>query len=38
MAAFTEQDVLRGAWQSSRARQRVLVNQATGTAHKEEER
>jgi predicted neuraminidase len=38
MAVFTEQDVLRGAWQSSRARQRVLVNQATGTAHTEEDR
>ena len=30
MATFTEQDVVRGAWTSNRARQRVLVNQATG--------
>jgi hypothetical protein len=32
MATFTEEDVLQGAWASSRARQRVLVNQATGKA------
>lgn len=36
MAAFTEQDVLDGAWTSGSARPRVLVNQATGTAPKKE--
>ena len=30
MATFTEEDVLAGAFASERARQRVLVNQATG--------
>lgn len=30
MATFTEEDVLKGQWQSPAARQRVLVNQATG--------
>ena len=30
MATFTEGDVLNGAWASGHARQRVLVNQATG--------
>jgi predicted neuraminidase len=30
MAAFTEDDVAKGQWQSPRARQRVLINQATG--------
>ena len=38
MATFTEEDVLGGAWQSSRARRRVLVNQATGTAQARENR
>jgi hypothetical protein len=31
MAVFTEADVLAGRWASSVARQRVVVNQATGT-------
>ena len=31
MAVFTEADVLAGRWVSSVARQRVVVNQATGT-------
>ncbi|HEY5312293.1 MAG TPA: FAD-dependent oxidoreductase [Pirellulales bacterium] len=30
LATFTEQDVSTGQWQSKQARQRVLVNQATG--------
>jgi predicted neuraminidase len=30
MDTFTEEDVLQGAWASSRARQRLLNNQATG--------
>jgi predicted neuraminidase len=30
MATFAEDDVIQGAWVSSRARQRVLVNRATG--------
>jgi len=30
MATFTEKDVLAGRWSSSAARQRVVVNQATG--------
>ncbi len=30
MATFTESDVSSGTWQSAKARQRVLVNQATG--------
>jgi hypothetical protein len=30
MATFTEADVLSGQWESPAARQRVLVNQATG--------
>jgi hypothetical protein len=30
MATFTEQDVMNGTWASSRARRRVLINQATG--------
>ena len=30
MATFTEKDVINGSWTSNRARQRVLVNQATG--------
>ncbi len=34
MAAFTEDDVLKGTWQSPGARQRVLINQATGVAPK----
>ncbi len=32
MATFTEADVLEGNWRSPKARQRVVVNQATGTA------
>jgi predicted neuraminidase len=38
MATFDEQDVLRSTWQSPRARQRVLINQATGTAQNGEQR
>jgi len=34
MAAFTEDDVAKGQWLSPRARQRVVVNQATGKAAK----
>ncbi|MDD4870748.1 MAG: sialidase family protein [Kiritimatiellae bacterium] len=30
MAVFTEDDVIKGQWTSSKARQRVLINQATG--------
>jgi hypothetical protein len=30
MATFTEDDVATGQWQSKSARQRVVVNQATG--------
>jgi predicted neuraminidase len=30
MATFAEEDILLGAWASDRARQRILVNQATG--------
>jgi hypothetical protein len=32
MATFVEADVLQGAWQSARARRRVLVNQAVDQA------
>jgi predicted neuraminidase len=38
MATFAEEDVLQGEWRSPRARQRVLVNQATGTPQKREDR
>jgi hypothetical protein len=34
MAAFTEDDVASGTWSSARARQRVVINQATGTRAK----
>jgi hypothetical protein len=34
MAAFTEDDVAQGQWLSARARQCVVVNQATGKASK----
>jgi hypothetical protein len=34
MAAFTEDDVAQGQWLSACARQRVVVNQATGKASK----
>ena len=34
MATFTEDDVAKGQWTTSRARQRVLVNQATGKRSK----
>ena len=30
MAAFSEEDVAKGQWTSAKARQRVLINQATG--------
>ena len=30
MATFTEEDVLKGQWVSAKARQRVVINQATG--------
>ena len=35
MATFTEEDVIGGAFVSDRARSRVLVNQATGSAPKD---
>ena len=31
MATFTEDDVATGEWSSAPARQRVVINQATGT-------
>lgn len=34
MATFLEEDVVKGAFQSSKARQRVLINQATGKANR----
>lgn len=34
MATFTEEDVARGEWSSQKARQRVVVNQASGTPTK----
>jgi hypothetical protein len=34
MAAFTEADVLAGTWSSPVARQKILVNQATGLNQK----
>jgi hypothetical protein len=34
MATFTEDDIARGEWPSPKARQRVIINQATGQRSK----
>ena len=34
MATFTEDDVASGTWSSALVRQRVVINQATGTRAK----